>query len=232
MSNKLLFNLGSLAASSFRANNSAHRLPTARLFSVRFSSTDAVADADDATPTTIHNAATSTDESSDLKTGVVKSFYSRKQFGIIREANPTNPDEPLEYFIHCNDILRYDTSSSSSSSSSDREVKYLPLLKIGQSVQFKVAPPDDGKKLSKAYDLTLEGGEKVAPFSSKYIERFERTQKAKFGDEVFDIMSTSSDQHEMESKIVAAFERVRERIESKKSYVDKAMKLVEEKDEK
>ncbi len=111
-------------------------------------------------------------------------------------------------------------------------MKYLPLLKIGQSVQFKVAPPDDGKKLSKAYDLTLEGGEKVAPFSSKYIERFERTQKAKFGDEVFDIMSTSSDQHEMESKIVAAFERVRERIESKKSYVDKAMKLVEEKDEK
>mmetsp|Transcript_31082 Transcript_31082/g.65028 ORF Transcript_31082/g.65028 Transcript_31082/m.65028 type:complete len:233 (+) Transcript_31082:56-754(+) len=230
MSSKLLVTLvGSatsrLAASSLRANNPTHRIPTTRLFPARFSSTST--DAATPSPTSTTSDATSTDESSsDLKTGIVKSFFFRKQFGIIREANPPNPDEPLEYFIHCNDILRYDTSSSSS----DQEVKYVPLLKIGQSVEFKVAPPDDGKKLSKAYDLTLKGGEKVAPFSSKYFERFERSQKARFGDEVFEIMSTSSDQHEMESKIVAAFERVRERIESKKRDVDIAKKLVEESD--
>ena len=41
----------------------------------------------------------------------------------------------------------------------------------------------------------------------------------KFGDEVFDIFSTSKDQKELEMRIVAAFDRVKENIERQKAKV-------------
>lgn len=76
-------------------------------------------------------------------------------------------------------------------------------------------------KKKKAVDLTFEGGEMVPPIKGVYFNRYESIQKAKFGDNVFDIMSTSVDQQEMEIKIVEAFERARENIERHKARMEK-----------
>ncbi|KAL3816356.1 hypothetical protein ACHAXA_000434 [Cyclostephanos tholiformis] len=92
-------------------------------------------------------------------------------------------------------------------------------LRRGQRVQFKVGPPDKGGITKKAYDLTYEGGGLIPPFQKDYLENYIKNQKAKFGDEVFDIFTTSKDQKELEMKIVAAFDRVKENIDRQREKV-------------
>ena len=46
--------------------------------------------------------------------------------------------------------------------------------------------------------------------------------RIQFGDEVYDIFSTSKDQNELESKIVAAYDKVHEAIEKRREHVKKS----------
>jgi hypothetical protein len=48
---------------------------------------------------------------------------------------------------------------------------------------------------------------------------YEISPLPKFGDEVFEIFTTSNDQKELEMRIVAAFDRVKENIERQKTKV-------------
>jgi hypothetical protein len=73
--------------------------------------------------------------------------------------------------------------------------------------------------------VTTEDGKQLPPFLPGYLTNYIRTQKARFGDEVFDIFSTSKDQNELETKIVAAYDRVRENIERQQAKVKRAEEL-------
>ena len=50
---------------------------------------------------------------------------------------------------------------------------------------------------------------------------FERSRKAEFGQKVFDIMNSVTDQSEMESMIVKTFEEIKEKIVNHKEKVNK-----------
>ncbi|KAL7450806.1 hypothetical protein ACHAWC_002659, partial [Mediolabrus comicus] len=108
--------------------------------------------------------------------------------------------------------------------------KFYPGLRKNERVAFKVGPPEkEGAKCGKAYDLTLENGDLVPAFQPGYLERFTKTQKAQFGDQVFAIMSTCTDQQDMETQIVAAFDKVKENIERQRAKMERAGVQFEEK---
>ena len=65
----------------------------------------------------------------------------------------------------------------------------------------------------------------VPPFQPGYIKNYIRTQKARFGDEVFEIFSNSTDQNDLETKIVEAYDRVKENIERQEQKVGRAREL-------
>ena len=54
-------------------------------------------------------------------------------------------------------------------------------------------------------------------------EYFQRMYIIQFGDEVYDIFSTSQDQNELESKIVAAYDKVHEAIQTRREHVKKSL---------
>merc|ERR1711862_22159 len=94
-----------------------------------------------------------------------------------------------------------------------------PGLQEGQRVEFRTAPPYDGKVSPRALDITMEGGALVPQFMPGYLDQCIRRHKAMFGDKVYEIMSTSTDQQEMETRIVEAFDDVKERIEKTEAKV-------------
>ncbi len=117
----------------------------------------------------------------EIKTGSIKYFSYKNQFGFILPdgVDKHKHDDSDLVFIHRNDIKPRE--------SADGE-KFYPGLRTSQRVAFKVAPPEkEGAKCGKAYDLTLENGELVPAFQPGYLERFTKTQKAQFGDQVFAI---------------------------------------------
>jgi cold shock CspA family protein len=122
----------------------------------------------------------SSGDDEEVKTGVIQYFSYKTQFGFILPDGidkGTHKDKDL-IFIHRNDIKVHENAGKE---------KYYPGLKRNLRVAFKVSPPDEGKESSKAYDLTLEDGNLVPPFQKGYLERYTKTQKAQFGDKIFEI---------------------------------------------
>lgn len=69
------------------------------------------------------------------------------------------------------------------------------------------------------------GGGLIPPFTNGYLQHYTRIQKARFGDEVFDIISTAQNQEEMETGIVGAYDRVKHNIERQSEKVQRAKEL-------
>ena len=64
----------------------------------------------------------------------------------------------------------------------------------------------------------------ITKYTTNFWESLIHTLYARiqFGDEVYDIFSTSKDQNELESKIVAAYDKVHEAIEKRREHVKKS----------
>jgi len=151
----------------------------------------------------------------EIKTGTIKYFSYKTQFGFILPdgVNKNTHDDKDLIFIHRNDIKAQQNANGE---------RFYPGLKRNQRVAFKVAPPQEGTVCAKAYDLTMADGELVPPFQKGYLERYTKTQKAQFGDKVFEIMSTCTDQQDMETQIVAAFDKVKDNIEKQRAKMERA----------
>ena len=122
----------------------------------------------------------SSDGDDEVKTGIIKYFSYKTQFGFILPdgVDKNTHDDSDLVFIHRNDIRVHENANGE---------KFYPGLKRNQRVAFKVSPPDGNAKCAKAFDLTMANGELVPPFQKGYLDRFTKTQKAKFGDKVFAI---------------------------------------------
>ena len=96
--------------------------------------------------TTDTDTSTSPDNTADdeIKTGVVKHFNTKEAYGFIIPSwiDESKLQENDKIFIHRNDIRRVQIDGSSSS-------LYYPNLRRGDKVQFKLGPPDEGKKNGK-----------------------------------------------------------------------------------
>eukprot|EP00581_Thalassiosira_minuscula_P027737 CAMPEP_0183749802 /NCGR_PEP_ID=MMETSP0739-20130205/501_1 /TAXON_ID=385413 /ORGANISM="Thalassiosira miniscula, Strain CCMP1093" /LENGTH=211 /DNA_ID=CAMNT_0025985651 /DNA_START=19 /DNA_END=654 /DNA_ORIENTATION=- len=205
--NRLLIYASKSAASSLRTNQIASSSATARFLAARHLS-DATAGASD---------------DAETKVGFVKYFSYQNKFGFIVPdgVDPTKHRNDEICFIHRNDIKVMDDAAD----------KFYPGLRKGMRVQFKVGPPDEGKESKRAYDLTMEGGDFVPLFQPGYLKAYIRSQKARFGDEVFDIFSNCTDQNELETKIVEAFDRVKANIERQTEKVSAGEQLMNTDDE-
>jgi cold shock CspA family protein len=182
-------------ASSFRAGHTSTSTVAARFLSAR-------------------NFSDSSASDDDIKVGTVKFFYQKQHFGfIIPDGMDENSEELI--FVHKNDIKQPTNTGE----------RFFPSLQTGQRVQFKVGPPEEGKKGGKALEVTSEGGDLIPPFNPGYLRNYTRIQKARFGDEVFDIISTAQNQEEMETKIVEAFDRVKHNIERQQAKIQRATEL-------
>jgi len=120
------------------------------------------------------------DDDNEVKTGIIKYFSYKTQFGFIIPDGvdkKTHSDSDL-FFIHRNDIKTEENANGE---------KFYPGLKRNLRVAFKVSPADDNGKSAKAYDLTMSDGTLVPPFQTGYLERYSKSQKAQFGDKVFTI---------------------------------------------
>mmetsp|Transcript_7615 Transcript_7615/g.11900 ORF Transcript_7615/g.11900 Transcript_7615/m.11900 type:complete len:198 (-) Transcript_7615:220-813(-) len=190
--NNFLIGSSKFAVSSLRSNLAA---PATRLVAARCFS--------------------SGDDDNEVKTGIIKYFSYKTQFGFIIPDGvdkKTHSDSDL-FFIHRNDIKTEENANGE---------KFYPGLKRNLRVAFKVSPADDNGKSAKAYELTMADGTLVPPFQTGYLERYSKSQKAQFGDKVFTIMSTCADQQEMETKIVSAFDQVKENIEKQRAKMERA----------
>lgn len=84
------------------------------------------------------------DTDDDIKTGVVKHFNTKEAYGFIIPSwiDESKLQENDKIFIHRNDIRRVQLDGSSNNI-------YYPNLRRGDKVQFKLGPPDEGKKNGK-----------------------------------------------------------------------------------
>ncbi|KAL7516066.1 hypothetical protein ACHAWX_001124 [Stephanocyclus meneghinianus] len=150
------------------------------------------------------SAGTSHDE---ITLGTVTFFDAKKHYGFIQ------PDVGEKVFVYSNDIKRVDVQGE----------KFFTSLSKDMRVQFKLATLEDGKL--QAREVTLEGGKMVPPFQKNYLEKYTKSRKARFGDAVFDIMDSVTDQQEMETKIVQAFESVKNDIHKQKAKIEKVLAI-------
>eukprot|EP00985_Skeletonema_marinoi_P003164 scaffold1316_cov135-Skeletonema_marinoi.AAC.4 len=131
----------------------------------------------------------------EVKTGIIKYFSYKTQFGFILPdgVDRKSHDDSDLIFIHRNDIKAQQNADGE---------KFYPGLKRNQRVAFKVSPPDkEGAKCAKAYDLTMADGELVPAFQK---------------------VSTCTDQQDMETQIVSAFDQVKENIEKQRAKMERA----------
>jgi len=84
-------------------------------------------------------------DNDDIKTGVVKHFNTKEAYGFIIPSwiDESKLQENDKIFIHRNDIRRVQLEDGSSNNI------YYPNLRRGDKVQFKLGPPDEGKKNGK-----------------------------------------------------------------------------------
>jgi len=138
--NRLLITAASRAAAPYSrsciiSTSSSSYFATSRcIFATRrFSDTD--------TSTSPDN----TDTDNDIKTGVVKHFNTKEAYGFIIPSwiDESKLQENDKIFIHRNDIRRVQLEDGSSNNI------YYPNLRRGDKVQFKLGPPDEGKKNGK-----------------------------------------------------------------------------------
>ena len=71
----------------------------------------------------------------------------------------------------------------------------------------------------------------VPPFRPKHMEKYAKTKKLVLGHEAFDIFGTAKDQTELETKLVAAYDKARDEIERQAAKVERVMKAYEKEDE-
>ena len=147
-----------------------------------------------------------TTTSGDVKIGKIKFFDIGKGYGFIQ-----SDDMPQEVFLHAGEVKKVDVPGE----------LFNIRLKPGMRVQFEVRHDDKGQ--TRAHSVTSEGGKMIRPFGDNYLELFERSRKAEFGQKVFDIMNSVTDQSEMESMIVKTFEEIKEKIVNHKEKVNKIL---------
>jgi cold shock CspA family protein len=148
----------------------------------------------------------------ETKTGWVKYFDVTKQYGFIQPH-----DHSDAVFVHSNEIKLHPVEGERFTAPLAREMR----------VKFAVVANSDGKL--QARDVTLEDGNFVPPFRDNYLENYIKAQKGRFGQEVFDIMDSVTDQGEMERKIVEAFEGVKRDIGKQREKVERILRVYDQK---
>ena len=144
----------------------------------------------------------------EMKTGTVKFFDRKKQYGFITVDG--NPDDLL--FCHVNAVKTIPVEGE----------QFSALPPRGARVQFKFDVNEEGKPCAK--DVTLEGGKCIPPFQGgSYLDQYAKMRKTQFGYEVFDIMDSVTDQGEMETKIVEAFQKAKSSMSRQKEKVEKIL---------
>lgn len=158
-------------------------------------------------------------DDSNIKCGIIHRFDPKRAFGFIRPdgVEATAKIDQMVFF-HINDIETLDINGESIN----------PNLLTKPRVQFKVkeAPSDKGSSM-KARDVTLEGGRLFPPFHKDHLEKYTRVQKAKFGDRIYEIMESVSEESDMEKKIVEAYDKCAFSIEREKRRVQKIEEVYE-----
>ena len=91
------------------------------------------------------NTSLDNSDNDDIKTGVVKHFNTKEAYGFIIPSwiDESKLQENDKIFIHRNDIRMAKLADGSSNNI------YYPNLRRGDKVQFKLGPPDEGKKNGK-----------------------------------------------------------------------------------
>lgn len=200
--NRVIAAASKRAAVSLRNKHAAATYyPPARLFAAR------------------HFSDSASGDDAEIKVGSVIYYHPQKQFGFILpdgvdEANSQPEDR---FFIHRDDIRKL--------TSEDGEI-FFPTLRKGQRVQFKPGPPDEGSPSARAFDLTMEGGDFVPPFEPNHMEKYTKRLKARFGEKVFEIFSTSKDQKELEERIVEDYNMTKAKLEKRAEKVQKAKEVL------
>ena len=69
--------------------------------------------------------------------------------------------------------------------------------------------------------MTAEDGSVLPMFHPGYLDRYTKGRKALLGAEVWDIFTTSSDPEELETKLVAAYEKAKDAVDKKTAMVEK-----------
>lgn len=106
-------------------------------------------------------------------------------------------------------------------------VPRFPLFGLHNSHAPPRAPPSNRP----AVEVTLPGGDPIPPFRPGYLKKYVRSQKARFGDVVFEIFATSQDQKELEEKIVAAYDETKRNIDRQTERVARAQAMADRGDE-
>ena len=118
--------------------------------------------------TTDTSTSTIDTDDDDIKTGVVKHFNTKEAYGFIIPSwiDESKLTENDKIFIHRNDIRRVELADGSSSRG-----LYYPNLRRGDKVQFKLGPPDEGKKMGKGncLDYILQIKVYVCTFHCRYL---------------------------------------------------------------
>ncbi|KAL3788732.1 hypothetical protein HJC23_012288 [Cyclotella cryptica] len=215
MPRRLIFGVASSSVSRLRNISSVSRHPdlksSAPLIVVRLLSTE-----DD----------TSSDKkevNDEVKTGTVHSFDDKKMYGFIRPDGHDPKGKKWKdnfIFVHSTDIKSIPVEGE----------KIFPTLKPKMRVQFRTVPASSGVSSLKACEVTEVGGGLVKPFGPSYLDKYIKSEKARFGKAVFDIMDSVMDQLEMEKKIVDAFELTNSRIQRQKSIVERVQDIYSKKD--
>lgn len=159
----------------------------------------------------------------EYKIGMIKSFSFRNQYGFIVPdgVDFRNPPQEDLYFVHRNNIREMEVTADENNNAS-LEDRFWPQLKGGMRVRFKAELPAEGKNSGQATDVTMEDGNLVPPFLPGYLDNYVKRQESTLGKKVYHIFSASSDQEEMESKLVAAYEEAKNAIEMTKEKVKRA----------
>jgi len=217
MMNRLLLTASRSASSSLRVNRVAPPSSSAVRYLAARHLSDSAETAESAAAAT-----PSDDGDAEIKLGTVKHYQVKKNFGFIIPDGVDKKDHGKEdlIFIHRHDIKSEVFGGGE---------RFFPVLRSNMRVQFKVkADADGGKKVNRAYDLTLEGGRMVPPFAPDYVEKYTISQKNLFGQEAYGIIETSGDgdPSEMEEKLVAAFEKAKGNIERQTIKFAKAKELM------
>jgi cold shock CspA family protein len=146
----------------------------------------------------------------DVLKGTISSFDFTRSYGFIK-----SPGQEQGIFLHENQILKPDIPGE----------KFFVLPRRGMKVAFKTSTKPDGKV--HATDVTHEDGSMIRPFHGNYLENYSNSRKGKFGVEVYDIMDSVTEQSEMETRIVEAFEGVKSDIGKQKAKVEKILSFYE-----
>lgn len=76
--------------------------------------------------------------------------------------------------------------------------------------------------------MTNEDGSMIQPFQKNYMDSYTKNRKGRFGMEVYDIMDSVTEQSEMETRIVEAFEGVKSDVANQKAKVEKILSYYED----